>query len=474
MQRTYIKDLASKVGEEVLISGWVDVVRDQGKMVFFDFRDMTGKVQGVVLSGNSALTELAKSVKKEWVVSVSGVINKRPEKMVNAEVENGDIEMEVKSIEVLNEAETLPFDITEDTSGIDENTRLKYRYLDLRSERMQKNIRIRSEFVKKAREYLFENKFTEIETPILTESTPEGSRDFVVPSRLNPGKFYALPQSPQQYKQLLMTAGFEKYFQIARAVRDEDLRADRGFEHTQIDIEMSFVKMEDVMNTVEEMVTKTVESMGYKIKQKPFPRISYKDAMEKYGADKFDLRTEEEKKTGVLAYAWVINFPFFEKTDPKSGTGMEKGNWTFTHNPFSMPIPEHIEWLLAGKNIGEILTTQYDLVCNGYESGGGSIRAHKPEILKATYKVMGYSDIETEASVGHMIEAFGYGTPPHGGIALGVERNIMNLTGETFLREVQSFPMTRGGQTSVMKAPKELTEKQLKELSIKIDKKEGR
>jgi aspartyl-tRNA synthetase len=263
-----------------------------------------------------------------------------------------------------------------------------------------------------------------------------------------------------------MAGGFERYFQTARALRDEDLRADRGFEHTQIDIEMSFVKMDDVMNTVESMITKTVEDMGFTIKQKPFPRISYKDAMEKYGADKFDLRTDEEKEKGILAYAWVVNFPFFEKTD--------EGGWTFTHNPFSMPIPEHLEWLMKGEHLEEILTTQYDLVCNGYESGGGSIRAHKPEILRATYKAMGYSEEETETSVGHMIEAFKYGTPPHGGIALGVERNLMNLTGETFLREVQSFPMTRGGQTAVMNAPKPLAEKQLKELGLAVEKKEDK
>ena len=473
MQRTYIKDLKENVGGEVSISGWVAVARDQGKMVFFDFRDMTGVVQGVVLSNKGELVEKAKKIKNESVVKVLGKVNKRPDKMVNDKAQNGDIELEITDMEILNEAETLPFDITTDTSGIDENTRLKYRYLDLRSERMQKNIRLRSEFIKRVREHLFKKFFTEIETPLLTESTPEGSRDFVVPSRLNPGKFYALPQSPQQYKQLLMTAGFERYFQIARAVRDEDLRADRGFEHTQVDIEMSFVQMEDVMNTVETMITEVVESLGYQIKQKPFPRISYKEAIEKYGADKFDMRTEEEKKDGkTLAYAWVVNFPFFEKTDKEKGSGMEKGNWTFTHNPFSMPIPEHLEWLMAGKNIEQILTTQYDLVCNGYESGGGSIRAHKPEILKATYKIMGYSEEEIENGVGHMLEAFKYGTPPHGGIALGVERNIMNLTGESYLREVQSFPMTRGGQTSVMKAPKELSEKQLRELGIEIKKKE--
>ncbi len=439
--RILINALGAKVGEEVIIRGWVAVRRDQGKLVFFDFRDRSGVVQGVVLPGSEAM-EPAKDVRTEYVVEVTGIVNKRPEKNVQADTQNGDIELEIKTLTVLNEADTLPFSISEDTSGIDEAVRLKYRYVDLRSERMTKNIKVRSEFIRRCREYLFARDFTEIETPLLTESTPEGSRDFVVPSRLNPGKFYALPQSPQQYKQLLMTAGFE---------------------HTQIDIEISFAEMEDVMSMVEKMITQTVEAMGHTIKEKPFPRISYKEAMEKYGADKFDLRTEEDKANGVLAYAWVVNFPFFEKTDD--------GKWTFTHNPFSMPIPEHVEWLMEGKNIEDILTTQYDLVCNGFEAGGGSIRAHKPEILEATYKVMGYTEEETKERVGHMLEAFKYGTPPHGGIALGVERNIMNLTGESMLREVQAFPMTRGGQTSVMSAPKPLSDKQLKELGLSVDKK---
>jgi aspartyl-tRNA synthetase len=458
--RVFIGELSAHAGETVTIQGWVDVRRDQGKLVFFDFRDMSGTVQGVVLPGDDGLMEIAKSIRSEFVVSVSGIVNKRPEKNVQADRANGDIELEIKEIEILNESEPMPFDISTDTIDIDEQARLKHRYVDLRSARMQRNIRMRSEFIQRCRAFLFDRKFTEIETPLLTESTPEGSRDFVVPSRLNPGKFYALPQSPQQYKQLLMTGGFERYFQIARAVRDEDLRADRGFEHTQIDIEMSFVSMEDVMSMVEAMITKSVEDMGFTIKQKPFPRISYKEAMETYGADKFDMRTEEDKANGVLAYAWVVNFPFFEKTDD--------GKWTFTHNPFSMPIPEHLEWLMKGEHIEDILTTQYDLVCNGFEAGGGSIRAHKPEILSATYKVMGYSEAETEERVGHMLEAFKYGTPPHGGIALGVERNLMNLTGEDMLREVQAFPMTRGGQTAVMHAPKPLEGKQLKELGIQI------
>ena len=462
MERTLIGDLGKHIGATVSISGWVDVRRDQGKMVFFDFRDRSGLVQGVVLPKSPAM-DAAKDIRNEYVVRVDGIVNRRPEKNAQADRQNGDIELEIKSIEILNPSDAMPFDISGDTRGIDETVRAEYRYLDLRSKRMQENIRLRSEFVRRIREFLFKKDFVEIETPLLSESTPEGSRDFVVPSRLNPGKFYALPQSPQQYKQLLMTAGFERYFQIARCIRDEDLRADRGFEFSQIDLEMSFVGMEDVMSLIEEMVTTSVEAMGYTLKEKPFPRISYKEAMEKYGADKFDMRTEEDKEKGILAYAWVVNFPFFEKTD--------EGGWTFTHNPFSMPIPEHLDWLMKGEHIGEILTTQYDLVCNGFESGGGSIRAHKPEILEAVYRVMGFSGQDLEDRIGHMLKAFRYGTPPHGGIALGVERNIMNLTGETMLREVQAFPMTRGGQTAVMKAPKPLTDKQLKELGLKIDKK---
>ncbi|HTE48902.1 MAG TPA: amino acid--tRNA ligase-related protein, partial [Candidatus Paceibacterota bacterium] len=281
--RIYMKDLKDHAGKEVTIAGWVDVRRDQGKMVFFDIRDMTGKIQCVALPSAAEVIEKAKQIRPEWVLKIAGIVNKRPPKNVKAGVLNGDMELEVSGIEILSQAETLPFDITTDTSIINEDTRLAYRYLDLRSERMQKNIRLRSEFVRKVRDFLFSNMFTEIETPLLTESTPEGSRDFVVPSRLNPGKFYALPQSPQQYKQLLMVGGMDRYFQIARALRDEDLRADRGFEHTQVDVEMSFVEMEDVINLIEKMMTTVVESMGFKIKQKPFPRITYKESMEKFG-----------------------------------------------------------------------------------------------------------------------------------------------------------------------------------------------
>jgi aspartyl-tRNA synthetase len=463
MDRVLTSDTAGKAGEKVLVKGWVHARRDHGKLIFIDLRDRSGLLQVVFWGGgDQELFKKAENLRSEYVVAIEGTIQKRNEKQINPGLPTGTVELAAETLEVISESETPPFEVNTDTAEVGENIRLKYRYLDLRSERMQKNIHLRSEFIKKCREYLFENGFTEIETPLLTESTPEGSRDFVVPSRLSPGSFYALPQSPQQYKQLLMVAGFERYFQIARAVRDEDPRADRGFEHTQVDIEMSFVEQEDIMNTTEQMVTKAVESLGYKIKEKPFPRFTYAEAIEKFGADKFDLRSEGEKNDGkTLAYAWVYKFPFFEKS--------EDGGWTFTHNPFSMPVPEHINDLLNKQNVENILTTQYDLVCNGYESGGGSIRGHRPEILEATYEIMGFTKEDLNERVGHMLEAFKYGTPPHGGIALGVERNIMNLTEESRLSEVQAFPMTGSGQTAVMKGPKPLTPEQLKELGIKVE-----
>jgi aspartyl-tRNA synthetase len=310
-----------------------------------------------------------------------------------------------------------------------------------------------------------------VETPMLTKATKEGARDFIVPSRHNPGKFYALPQSPQQYKQLLMVAGVERYFQFARCIRDEDLRADRGYEHTQLDMEMSFVTMEDVMQIVEEIVSRSMTEVGGKLKDKKFPVINYHEAIKKYHDDKFDLRTEKEKQAGVLAFAWVVGFPFFKRVDAddEAEKADSKSGWTFTHNPFSMPKAEHLAWHLQGKNIDKIETLQYDLVCNGYEVGGGSIRAHKSEILKATYRIMGYSDQEIEDGIGHMLKAFELGAPPHGGIALGLDRLIMVLAGEESLKEAIAFPMTSSGKTAVMDAPGEVDDELLKELSIKLD-----
>lgn len=463
MERTLVSETLQKVGEKVTLKGWVDSKRDHGKLTFIDLRDRTGKVQCV---GASMLSD----VTPESVVEITGTVKKRPENMVNPEIATGMIEVGVEAYEILNKAGELPIPIEGDGLDINEESRLKYRYVDLRRDRMQKIIRLRSKFAHEVRKFLHSKDFVEIETPMLTKATKEGARDFIVPSRHYPGKFYSLPQSPQQYKQLLMTAGFERYFQLARAIRDEDLRADRGYEHTQIDIEMSFVNREDVLGLVEEMIKTTVKAVGGKLKDEKFPVINYKEAVEKYGADKFDLRSEEEKKAGVLAFAWVVNFPFFKKVDKADAAEVADGKsgWTFTHNPFSSPIKEHIEWHLKQENVEQIVTDQYDLVCNGYEVGGGSVRAHNPEVLKATFKIMGYTDTEIEEGVGHMLRAFELGTPPHGGIALGVDRLVMVLAGETSLKESIAFPMTSSGKTAVMEAPSEVDPKQLKELHLAV------
>lgn len=461
--RISIGSSVEKVGSVITLQGWVDTKRDHGKLTFIDLRDRTGIVQCV---GYQKMGELT----PESVIQITGEVKQRPEKMVNKDVPTGSIEIDVQEYTVLNKAGELPIPVSTDGLEIGEETRLKYRYLDLRRERMRKILKLRSDYSRAIREALHKRDFTEVETPILTQSTKEGARDFVVPSRLNPGKFYALPQSPQQYKQLLMTAGVERYYQMARCIRDEDLRSDRGFEFTQVDLEMSFVEQPDVMDTVESVVKEAVLAVGGKLKSDPFPVFTYAEAMKQYGADKFDMRTEEDKKNNVLAFAWVIKFPFFKQVDKADAAELRDGKsgWTFTHNPFSMPVPEHLEWHLNGEHVGEILTTQYDLVCNGYEAGGGSIRAHRPEILKATYKIMGYSDEEIEAGVGHMLAAFNVGTPPHGGIALGLDRHIMLLAGENSLKEVVPFPMTSSGKTAVMNGPTTISEEQQKELHISV------
>jgi aspartyl-tRNA synthetase len=468
MTRTPIGETAKAVGQTVKISGWVQTKRDHGKITFVDLRDRTGVIQCV---GYKKMGELT----TESVVELVGLVKQRPEKMVNPNSPLGSVEFDVQEYTILNPAKELPIQVEGDGLDVNEEVRLKYRYLDLRRERLRNIVKLRSDYFKALREALSVHEFTEVETPMLTKSTKEGARDFIVPSRLQPGKFYALPQSPQQYKQLLMTAGVERYFQFARCIRDEDLRADRGFEFTQLDLEMSFVKREDVMSTVEKLVKHAVKAVGGTLKDEEFPVFDYKDAMAKFGADKFDLRTEEEKKAGVLSFAWVINFPFFKKVDTSDAAEVidGKSGWTFTHNPFSAPIPEHEEWLLKGENVGEILTTQYDLVCNGYEAGGGSIRAHRPELLRATFKVMGYSDEEIQDGVGHMLEAFEVGTPPHGGIAFGLDRHVMMLANESSLREVIAFPMSSSGKTAVMDAPSPVTSAQLKELHLSVEAKKA-
>ena len=457
MERTLALETTKKVGEKVILFGWVNSRRDHGKVVFIDLRDRSGLVQVVIRAFDGELHG-------EDVVQVEGKVAYRKKGNENPDLPTGSVEVVAEEIEVLAKSETPPFDVHSQGLDIDEALRLKYRYLDLRRPRLQRNLRVRSDYVQAAREYLFGQSFVEIETPLLTKSTPEGSRDFIVPSRIYPGKFYALPQAPQQYKQLLMTAGFERYFQVARALRDEDTRADRGFEHTQIDIEMSFVSPEDVMKTVEGMTLYALDKIGAKVAKKPFPVFTYKEVMKRFGSERFDLRSEKEKKDGVLSFAWVVEFPFFEKN--------KEGSWTFTHNPFSAPTDKaHEKLLLEKKRIGEIIASQYDLVCNGLEVAGGSIRSNKPEVLKSVFEVLGYGEEEIEEKFGHMIEAFRFGTPPHGGCAQGFERLLMAYFGEDYLREVQAFPMTGSGRTAVMDAPSEVSEKQLRELGIEVRKK---
>jgi aspartyl-tRNA synthetase len=465
--RVYIKDLKGSIGSEAVIAGWVDVRRDQGKMVFFDMRDMTGRVQCVTLPIHPVAIEKAKEIRPEWVLKVTGLVKARTDK--NA-AQGGGVEIEVTGIEVLNKAETSPIDLATEGYEIGEEHRLKYRYLDLRRSRMQANIRNRHKIVKIIRDYFDKEGFTEVETPILTKSTPEGARDYVVPSRLWEGTFYALPQSPQQYKQLLMAGGIEKYFQIAKCMRDEDTRGDRQPEFTQLDLEMSFVEREDVMQVNEKLLIEIVETLypHKKIQEKPFPRITYKEAMEKYGTDRPDVRNDKEDKD-LLAFCWVIDFPFFERTD-KSDNAQTEGQWTFTHNPFSRPQQDHMSMLMEKKNIGDILTSQYDIVLNGSEIGGGSIRNHEYEALQKVFEILGHKAEDIEKNFGHMLHAFKTGTPPHGGIAWGLDRFVMLLQNEPNIREVIAFPKTGEGKDLMMNSPSVISDKQLKELGIKLGK----
>jgi aspartyl-tRNA synthetase len=463
MQRTSIVDTPKFIGQTVKLAGWVHIRRDHGKLIFVDLRDGSGIIQTVIIPDHVQAHDNAKRLRSEFVIEMEGIVKERPMSAKNEKSATGGVELEVASIKIINEAKTTPFELTKDTKEVDEKLRLKYRYLDLRSERMKTNILTRYNVIKFFRDFLGQQGFIEVETPILGKTTAEGSRDYVVPSRIYKGKFYALPQSPQQYKQLLMVAGIEKYFQIARCFRDEDTRGDRQPEFTQLDMEMSFVEQEDVMNVVEEMLIKLVQTQfpEKRIQAIPFPRLTYKESMEKYGNDKPDIR-EDKNDPNLLAFCWVVDFPFFEK-DEESSTG-----WTFTHNPFSRPKPEFMDDLMNKKNIADILTTQYDIVLNGYEAGGGSIRNHEPKALRKVLEIMGISEENVQRDYGHMLEAFKYGAPPHGGIAPGVDRLVMILQNEPNIREVIAFAKTGEAEDPMMEAPSVLDEKQLIEAGIKI------
>jgi len=475
--RTLAKDITNKESEVVELMGWVSARRDHGKIIFIDLRDRSGLAQLVFVPSNKEVYESANKLRGEWVIKVSGKIAKRPKGMENPELETGLLEVQAETLEILNEADNLPIDVYSDGRDIGEDVRMKYRYLDLRRPRLNSNLKNRAKIINFFRDFLIRKDFVEIETPVISKSTPEGARDYLVPSRLQPGKFYALPQSPQQYKQLLMVAGLERYFQIAKCFRDEDSRGDRQPEFTQLDLEMSFVKREDVMEVIESMLIEMAKTLypDKKIQQIPFPRLSYKEVVDNYGTDRPDLR-KDKNDPNELAFCWVVDFPFFERVVDNNearpelveGSNKSSTGFTFTHNPFSAPIPENMADLMNKKNIGDILTTQYDVVLNGFEIGGGSIRNHRPEALKKVFEILGLPDEKITANFGHMLEAFKYGAPPHGGIALGLDRIFAILFNEPNIREVMAFPKTGDGRDLMMQAPSEVEEKQLKELHLKI------
>ena len=570
------------VGQVVTLAGWVHRRRDHGALLFLDLRDRSGLVQ-VTCDAQAAPAAHAvlNAARGECVIQVRGVVRSRPAGLANPNLPTGAVEVVAEAAQILNEARTTPFYINED-SEVDEALRLKYRYLDLRRPAMQRNIVLRHNVVRLIRDFMSSRGFIEIETPMLIKTTPEGARDYVVPSRVRPGQFYALPQSPQQLKQLLMVAGYERYFQIARCFRDEDLRADRQPEFTQLDVEMSFVEREDVMATIEPLYTTIVETLGSKpILQKPFPVLTYAEAMASYGSDKPDLRfgmklvdlsaqaaesafqvfagavaaggqvkaicalgaagfsrkqlddlaeyarrfgakglvwiayredgvrssakalseaelaaiaTATGAQTGDLALivadasrnvvakslgelrlllgqqlglvrsdvhalCWVVEFPLLEWS-------AEDGRWTAMHHPFTSAMDE--DWTLLESDPGRVRAKAYDLVMDGWEVGGGSIRIHRREKQQAMFRALGIGAEEAEEKFGHLLEAFEYGAPPHGGLATGIDRTVAILAGTASIREVIAFPKTASATDMMFRSPSEISPAQLRELHLAI------
>lgn len=572
------------LGHKVKLYGWVNRIRHHGKVIFINLRDREGIVQLVIEEENRLLFEAATKIHNEYVLAIQGKVRPRPQGLINREMPTGEVEVIVEALDVLAKSEPLPFNIDEFQEETNDELRLKYRYLDLRREEAGKKLIFRAKAIKKIRSYLDNLNFLEIETPILTKSTPEGARDFLVPSRNFPGKFYALPQSPQIFKQLLMAAGLDRYYQIVRCFRDEDLRADRQPEFTQLDIELSFANENEIMHIHEELLRQLFATLLEIPLPQPFPQITYSEAIEKYGSDKPDLRiplelvdvTELVKDCGfavftnatknsqccvkalklpggvnlsrkqldgysefVTAYGlkglahikinerakgleglqsailkflspeiveniltrthantgdiiffaaaetkivnealgalriklghdhnlvthgwqplWVINFPMFEKT---------VDGWTFMHHPFTSPTIIDPKEIIA--NPSTLMAKAYDLVLNGIELGGGSIRINNRETQMAVFKVLGIEEKTAEEKFGHLIEAFKYGYPPEGGMAIGIDRLIMLMAGAKSIREVIAFPKTQTGVCPLVQAPSAVSKEQLQELGIKI------
>lgn len=452
-----ILDLKKSIDDSVEVSGWISRFRKHSKVGFIDLYDRTSRIQvvfdGELLNENFSLEDL---------ISIKGIIKKRDPKTINSEQELGEIELVAKEIKIISKCTDLPFSVNESTLLVEESLRLKYRYLDLRTERMRKNIVTRAKIVKAFRSFFDAKGFLEIETPILTKGTPEGAREYMVPSRLYPGEGYVLPQSPQQFKQLLMVSGIEKYYQLARCFRDEDSRKDRQPEFTQFDIEMSFCDQTDVMNLVESAVMTMIREVfpHIKLPAGKIPVYTYDYVMKKYNTDKPDLR-KNPNDLNEMAFCWVVDFPMFE-------IDTHENKISAVHHPFTKPMIKNLKDLDKLQNeLLKIKASAYDLVLNGYEVGGGSIRISDIALQNKVFKILGLSEKEIKTRFGHILEAFKFSPPPHGGIAIGFDRLVAVLCGEDGIREVIAFPKTGDAKDLLMGAPSVLPDSALKMLHLK-------
>lgn len=441
------------VGREATLCGWVNSRRDHGKLIFIDIRDRWGLTQVIFLpKPNTKTYEKAKKLRNEDVVKLQGKVGSRPKKTENPKIPTGLVEVCAEELEILSSAGDLPFNV-EDNIDVGEEVRLTHRYLDLRRPKTSGKIILRHKFNQAFRKFLNSRDFLEIETPFLTKSTPEGARDYLVPSRLNPNKFYALPQSPQLFKQILMAGGFDRYYQVARCFRDEDLRRDRQPEFSQLDMEMSFIQEEDIFSLTEKMMADVFkEVLGVKLKT-PFPRITHSQAIKKYKSDKPDIGE------GGYRFLWVVDFPLVERNE-------EENCWQAAHHPFTSPRQEDIE--LLDSDLSRVKARAYDLVFNGQEIASGSIRIHDAALQKKIFKVLGINGKEAEEKFGFLLRAFNYGAPPHGGIAFGLDRLYAIISGSSSIREVIAFPKTQRGICPLSDAPSAVDNKQLKELNIEL------
>ncbi len=439
------------IGQEVTLCGWVHSRRDHGNIVFIDLRDKKGITQAVFWG--KELVKKIVELNSEYVILIKGEVHRRPKGTENPKIPTGQVEVAVAEFEIFNSSRTPPFEIAGDIEASEES-RFTYRYVDLRRPAAAKKLVLRHKVIKAMRDFLDSQEFTEVETPLLTKSTPEGARDYLVASRLNRGKFYALPQSPQLFKQILMISGLEKYFQIAKCLRDEDLRADRQPEFTQLDIELSFVDEEDIFSLSEELLKQVFEKTLNISLEIPFPRLSYSQAQKKYQSDKPDLRSGREK----FKFAWIKDFPLFKYNQ-------EEKRWESEHHPFTAPSSDQFP-----KDLGKISARAYDLVLNGVEIGSGSIRIHQRKLQEKIFKILKISGEEAEERFGFLLRALDYGAPPHGGIALGLDRLISLLTGDASIREVIAFPKTQKGACPLTGAPSQISAGQLKELGLSIKK----